>query len=155
MQSPSQYADILPATNPDRIPSEAPPSCAEVTTSCTWAELVDVKTLTNSGISAPASVPHEMIDASFHQIVPSPRLGIIKYVTTKVRMMDVMDVTHTSEVRGASKSISSEFPYLARAIAPLTKYAAALESSMATRMTKIHTSSCTCVLGSWTASKIK
>ena len=66
-----------------------------------------------------------------------------------------MDVIHTSEVNGASKSISSEFAYLALAIAPLRKYAAELDTSMATRMTKIHTSSCTCVVGSLTASKMK
>ena len=32
-------------------------------------------------------------------------------------------------------------------MAPLRKYAPELETSMATRMTKIHTSSCTCVVG--------
>ena len=66
-----------------------------------------------------------------------------------------MDVIHTSEVNGASKSISSEFAYFALAIAPLRKYAPELETSMATRMTKIHTSSCTCVVGLLTASRMK
>ena len=50
---------------------------ADVTTSFTWADLVEVKTLTNSGMIAPARVPQEMIEASFHQSVPSPRVGII------------------------------------------------------------------------------
>ncbi len=81
MLSPSQYAEKLPATNPDRIPSEAPPSCADFTTSFTWLDLVEVKTFTSSGMIAPASVPHEMIEASFHHSVPSPRVGIIRYVT--------------------------------------------------------------------------
>src|ERR1035437_1234623 len=119
MLNPSQYADILPATSPERIPREAPPSLADVTTSCTWPDLVEVKTLTSSGMTAPARVPQEM-----------------------------MEVIQTSEVKGASKSISSEFAYFALAIAPLRKYAPELEISMATRMTKIHTSNCTCVLGS-------
>ncbi len=34
-------------------------------------------------------------------------------------------------------------------MAPFRKYAAELETSIATRITKIHTSSCTCVVGFW------
>src|SRR5271170_637421 len=64
--SPSQYAEKFPATRPDRIPSDAPPSLDEVTTSFTCRDSTEVKTLTSSGISAPASVPQEMIEASFH-----------------------------------------------------------------------------------------
>jgi len=74
---PSQYALKLPATRPERIPSEAPPSRAEVTTSRTWAELVEVNTLTNSGMMAPARVPQVMTVESFHQRLPSPRSGIM------------------------------------------------------------------------------
>ena len=48
--------------------SDAPPSCEAVTTSRMWAECVEVKTLTNSGMIAPASVPQEMIVESFHHI---------------------------------------------------------------------------------------
>jgi len=70
-------------------------------------------------------------------------------------MMEVMEVIQTSEVSGASKSISSEFAYFALAMAPLRKYAAELETSMATRITKIQTRSCTCVVGFGTASRIK
>ena len=55
--------------------------------------------------------------------------------------METMEVIQTSEVSGASKSISSEFPYFALAIRPLIKYAPELDSNMATRMTKIQTSS--------------
>ena len=46
--------------------SEAPPWRDAVTVSFTWPELVEVNTLTSSGMIAPASVPHEMIAASFH-----------------------------------------------------------------------------------------
>jgi hypothetical protein len=67
----------------------------------------------------------------------------------------MMDVIHTSDVNGVSKSISSEFAYFARAMAPFRKYAPALETSMATRMTKIHTSSSTWVVAFGTASKMK
>ena len=56
--------------------SDAPPSREAVTTSLTCADSVEVKTLTSSGITAPASVPQVMIVDSFHQSVPSPRSGI-------------------------------------------------------------------------------
>ena len=70
---------------------------------------------------APARVPQEMMEDSFHHSVPSPRVGIIRYETMKVRPMEMMEVIQTSEVKGVSKSISSAFAYLARAIAPLRK----------------------------------
>ena len=82
MLRPSQYALKLPATNPDRMFSDAPPSCDEVTTSFTWPDSVDVKTLTSSGMIAPASVPQVMTVDSFHQSVPSPSSGISRYETT-------------------------------------------------------------------------
>ena len=60
------------------MPSEAPPSSAELTTSLTWRDSVEVKTFTSSGMIAPASVPQEMIVASFHHCVESPpSVGII------------------------------------------------------------------------------
>jgi hypothetical protein len=58
--------------------SDAPPSFDASTTSRTWRELVDVKTLITSGMIAPASVPHVMIVESFHHRVPSPRSRIRK-----------------------------------------------------------------------------
>src|SRR5580658_1672959 len=103
------------------MPSEAPPSCADLTTSFTWADLVEVKTLTSSGMIAPARVPHEMMADSFHHSVPSPRSGIITLETIKVKMMETIDVIQTSEVNGVSKSMSSEFAYFALAIAPFRK----------------------------------
>ena len=63
--------------------SDAPPSRDAVTTSLTCADSVEVKTLTSSGMIAPASVPQVMIVESFHHSVGSPpRLGIRRYETT-------------------------------------------------------------------------
>jgi len=62
--------------------SEAPPSCAEVTTSRTCRDSVEVKLFTNSGIRAPARVPQEIIVASFHHCeVSPPRLGMMNAET--------------------------------------------------------------------------
>src|SRR6185437_1256063 len=63
---PSQNALKLPATKPERILSDAPPSRDDVTTSRTCRESTDVKTLTNSGIIAPARVPQVITVESFH-----------------------------------------------------------------------------------------
>src|SRR6266436_6754139 len=96
------------------MPSDAPPSCAEVTTSLTWRDSVDVKTFTNSGMIAPASVPQEMIVASFHHCDPSPpRSGIIKCEMKYVSAIETVEVIHTSDVSGDSKLISFESSYRA------------------------------------------
>src|SRR5215469_3301467 len=122
MHNPSQYAEKLPATNPDRIPREAPPSCADTTTSFTCRDSTEVKAFTSSGMSAPASVPHEIMIDNFHHCVSScPSTGITKYEMTKVRMIETIEVIHTSEVRGDSKFISFADPYRAFAIAPFRK----------------------------------
>src|SRR5262247_2519354 len=107
MLIPSQYPEKLPATNPDRMLSDGPPSFDEMTTSLTWRELVEVKTLTNSGIIAPAAVPHEMIIESCHQrsVLP-PRSGTINLETMKVRTIEIADVMMTRLVNGRSKFIS-------------------------------------------------
>src|SRR5262245_33303305 len=98
MLRPSQYALKLPATKPERIFREAPPSFDDVTTSLTWFDSTDVKTLTSSGMIAPASVPQVMIVASFHQSVPSPRSGIRRCETMKVSTTEMIDVSQTSDV---------------------------------------------------------
>src|SRR3954463_7280594 len=67
MQRPVQNAEKLPATKPERILREAPPCLEEVTTSFTCRLSVDVKILVNSGMSAPAIVPSEMMLDSTHQ----------------------------------------------------------------------------------------
>src|SRR5258705_9997659 len=92
---PSQYAEKLPATRPDRMFSDAPPSRDDVTTSRTCRDSVDVNTFTNSGMIAPASVPHVMTAESFHQSVPSPSSGIMNFDTMNVRTTDRIDVSHT------------------------------------------------------------
>ena len=63
---PFQKALKLPATRPERIVSDAPPSREAVTISWTCLECELVKTLVNSGISTAASVPQLMIVASCH-----------------------------------------------------------------------------------------
>src|SRR5439155_18880598 len=106
---PSQYALKLPATNPERMFSEAPPWRDDETTSRTCAESTEVKTFTNSGMMAPARVPHVMTVESFHHSVPSPRSGMSTYDTAYVIATDTREVSHTREVSGASKFIFSTF----------------------------------------------
>src|SRR6185437_3292009 len=102
--SPSQYAEKLPATSPERIFSEAPPSLDEVTTSPTWRDSTEVNTLTNSGMIAPAKVPQEMMSESFHHSeVSPPRSGMISLETMNVAITEMIEVIQTSEVSGASK----------------------------------------------------
>src|SRR5689334_5625519 len=107
---PSQYALKLPATRPERMLSDGPPSRDDVTTSCVCRDSVDVNTFTNSGMIAPASVPQVMTAESFHQSVPSPSSGIIIFDTTKVATTDRIEVSHTRKVSGASKFILSAIP---------------------------------------------
>src|ERR1700687_3540002 len=109
---PIQYALKFPAMRPDRMFRDAPPSRDAVTTSRTCRDSVDVNTLTSSGMIAPASVPQVMISDSFHHIVVSPlRVGMRSLETTNVTPTEMIDVSHTSEVRGASKFILSAFRY--------------------------------------------
>src|SRR5215212_9023394 len=155
MARPIQYAEKLPAMKPERMLSDAPPSRDAVTTSRTWRDSVDVKTFTSSGMIAPASVPHVMIVDSFHHIVESPpRFGINRYETTYVTPTERIDVSHTSDVSGASKFILSALPKRAFATASLMKYETAEVMIMRTRMTKIQTSSCTCTVGLVTARRM-
>src|ERR671914_2287147 len=104
---PSQNALKLPATRPERMLSEGPPSRDDVTTSRVWRDSVDVKILTSSGMMAPASVPQVMIVDSFHQSEPSPRSRTSAYETRYVSATETSDVSHTSWVSGASKFILS------------------------------------------------
>src|SRR6266704_3054228 len=67
MHKPIQNADMLPATKPERMFSEAPPCFEQLVTSRTWRELVLTNTFVNSGINAPATVPQLMIIDSTHQ----------------------------------------------------------------------------------------
>src|SRR5579872_3730380 len=122
MVKPSQKALKLPATKPDRMLSDAPPSRELVTISRTCRELVDVNTLTNSGMSAPARVPQLITVASFHHREESPsRTGIMAELTMKVSTIERIEVSHTSVVRGVSKLNLLALPKRALAIAPLMK----------------------------------
>src|SRR5215208_6301794 len=95
---PSQYALKLPATKPDKMLSDGPPSRDDVTTSRTCRDSVDVNTFTNSGMIAPASVPHVITLDSFHHRLPSPRSGIIRYDTMYVRATERIEVSQTRNV---------------------------------------------------------
>src|SRR5437879_11060167 len=67
MRMPIQKALKFPATIPERIVSDAPPSREAVTISCTCLEWELVKILVNSGIRTAARVPQLMIVANCHQ----------------------------------------------------------------------------------------
>src|SRR5207302_832196 len=100
---PNQNALKFPATKPDRMFREAPPSRDEVTTSRTCRELTDVKTFTNSGMIAPARVPQVMTSESFHHSVGSPPIvGIRSRDARKVSATETSEVSQTSVVSGAS-----------------------------------------------------
>src|SRR5690349_8685606 len=103
--------------------SDAPPCLEDVTTSATCFEFIEVNTLTSSGMMAPASVPQVITSESFHHSVGSfPRFGIISFDTMNVATIEMIDVSHTSIVSGASKSILAAVAYLALVIAALMKY---------------------------------
>src|SRR5258708_38486167 len=103
-----QQTEKFPATSPDKMFSDGRPSREEVTTSATWAESVEVKTFTNSGIIAPARVPHEMINESCHQrsLFP-PSVGMVSLEITKVITTETIDVIHTRDVSGDSNFITA------------------------------------------------
>src|SRR5688572_28801807 len=98
MQRPIQNAEKFPATKPDRIFSEAPPCFEQLVTSFTWREFVLVKTLVNSGMTAPAMVPQLMMAESTHQRsgcgVPlasrkSPRRNLLATNVTAIETAEV------------------------------------------------------------------
>src|SRR6185436_10193435 len=104
--TPTQYALKFPATRPDRMLSDGPPSRDDVTTSRTCFECTEVKILTISGMIAPASVPHVITVESCHQRsgLP-PRFGMVSHDSTYVSATETIDVSQTSCVSGASKFI--------------------------------------------------
>src|SRR5436853_2678562 len=81
MSMPFQKALKLPATRPDRMVSDAPPSREAVTISLTCLECELVKILVNSGISTAASVPQLIMVASCHH-----RLGYAVVPTCRSRI---------------------------------------------------------------------
>src|SRR5919112_2796213 len=112
---PSQYAEKLPATKPERMLSDAPPSREEVTTSRTWRDSVDVNTFTNSGMIAPARVPQVItVESCHHRSELPPRSGTITYDSRYVRTTETIEVSQTSCVSGVSKLNRPASPYLPR-----------------------------------------
>src|SRR5438874_9712047 len=105
---------------PDRMVSEAPPSLDADTISATCREWELVNTLVNSGISAAASVPQEMMTDSVSHRLP-PRLLSIHFDAANVTRIDRIEQVHTRLVSGASKLILSLPEFWARAIAPFTR----------------------------------
>src|SRR2546425_279084 len=100
---PNQNALKFPATKPDRMFSDAPPSRDDVTISRVWREPTDVNTFTNSGMIAPARVPHVITSDSFHHRVGSPpMLGISRRDARNVSATETSEVSQTSVVSGAS-----------------------------------------------------
>src|SRR3954453_4755322 len=83
MSMPTQNALKLPATMPERIVNDGPPSREAMTTSWTCLECELVKILVNSGINTAASVPQLIISASCHQ-----RLGSKVAVSCPALMME-------------------------------------------------------------------
>src|SRR5690349_12642416 len=107
---------------PDKIFSDAPPSRDDVTISRTCLESVEVNTFTNSGITAPARVPHVItVDNFHHSVVSPPRSGIRIRESPYVSTTEIIEVSQTSDVNGASKFILAAFSYLLFATALFTK----------------------------------
>src|SRR6266446_2990178 len=99
MHSPIQKADMLPATKPERMFSDAPPCLEQLVTSRTWREVVLTKTFVNSGINAPATVPQLiMTDSTHHRAgwgVPaasakSPRSSLLAMKVTMIEIAQVI-----------------------------------------------------------------
>src|SRR5215467_15648968 len=104
---------------PERMLSEAPPSLLAATTSATCRECELVNTFVNSGITAAASVPQEMmIDSVAHRLPPSGARS--QRDTANVTTIDSTEHTQTRLVSGASKLILSLPVFCARATAALT-----------------------------------
>src|SRR5918994_4820632 len=115
MVMPNQKAEKFPATKPDRMLSEAPPSRDEVTTSRTCRDSVLVKTFTSSGMIAPARVPQVItVESCHHRSGLPPRLGTITYDSRYVRTTETIEVSQTSCVSGVSKLNRPASPYLPR-----------------------------------------
>src|SRR5437016_2119714 len=101
MTKPIQNADILPATNPDRIFSDAPPCFEQLVTSRTCRDVVLTKTFVNSGIKAPAMVPQLIITDSTHHKdgCATPSLSrkspSSTLLATKVTMIETAEVIQT------------------------------------------------------------
>src|SRR5262245_29661176 len=143
---PFQKALKLPATRPDRIVSDAPPSREAVTISWTCLEWELVKILVNSGMSTAASVPKPMMVASCHQrwgytVVPTLRSRISSQLMKYDVLMHKSDAIQMRRVSGCSKLNSLSPAYCFSEIAWLMKYDTPDMKSIRKRIAKIHTMS--------------
>src|SRR5690242_2328433 len=140
---PFQKALKLPATMPERIVSEVPPSRVAVTISCTCLEWELVKTLVNSGISTAARVPQLMIVASCHQRLAGSDLPSGSLINSQLMknevLMQRMEAIQIRRVNGASKLNSFRPAYCFSEIAWLMKYDTPDIKSIKNRMAKIQT----------------
>src|SRR5690242_13389934 len=116
--------------------NEGPPCFEQVVTSLTCCEFVLVKIFVNSGITAPAAVPHEMMADSTHQRLGSMPVCLARsrLLATKVTTMETADVIQTRCVRGASKSKSFLSPNLARVMPSFKKYETSEVTIISARM---------------------
>src|SRR5262249_7274029 len=149
MRMPFQKALKLPATMPDRMASDAPPSRAAVTISCTCLEWELVKILVNSGMSTAASVPQLMIVASCHHRCgnfsePTCRSLINSQLIKNDVEMHNSDAIQIRRVNGSSKLNSFSPLYCFSEMAWLMKYEQPDMKSIRKRMAKIHTISLAC-----------
>src|SRR5688572_15325188 len=108
MSIPFQNALKLPATMPERMVSDAPPSRDAVTISWTCLECELVKIFVNSGISTAASVPQLMIEANCHQscgyeVPVTARSLSNNQLMKKDVLMQRIAAIQISRVRGSSK----------------------------------------------------
>src|SRR5438270_9822948 len=124
MSMPFQKALKLPATIPERIVSDAPPSREAVTISWTCLECELVNTLVNSGMSTAASVPQLMIVANCHHnwsraldtTTTSTNLSTCRSLISSQLIryeveMHRIDAIQIRRVSGASKLNSFSPPY--------------------------------------------
>src|SRR6516225_4616814 len=141
---PTQKPLELPATMPERIVNDEPPSRDAVTISWTCLECELVKILVNSGMSTAASVPQLMIVASCHQRLgsgtpPTCRSLMSKPLIRNDVEMHRIEAIQMRRVKGASKLNSLTPRYNFSEMAWLTKYDTPDIKSMRKRMAKIQT----------------
>src|SRR5262249_30770674 len=108
----------LPATRPDKIVRDDPPSREAVTISCTCLECELVKILVNSGMRTAARVPQLMIVASCHHretACPAEFVTVRSPSSSQLIRKDVEmhrpDAIQINRVRGCSKSNSRRPAY--------------------------------------------
>src|SRR5262245_21736717 len=89
MSMPFQKALKLPATMPERMVKEAPPSREAVTISCTCLECELVKIFVNSGMSTAAKVPQLMMVASCHQRSDGSTLPVGSLMSSQLMKQEV------------------------------------------------------------------